>query len=357
MGLPLSVAFGIMPFPFPLTVPVPLYLAPMAGVSESPFRRLCRRYGADVVVTEFLSAEGIRRENEATISKLRFGPDERPIGVQIFGAEPDAMGEAAAFVADVFAPEFIDINFGCPVKKVVRRNGGSGCLRDLDLVQSVIRAVVRSTSLPVTVKIRSGWNEEMRDPVTIALRCQDAGARALALHARTRTQMYTGSARWEEIAAVADALEIPVIGNGDIKTAEDAVRLHRQTGCDAVMIGRGSFGQPWIFDQTRALLEGRAKPPAPPVEERFAIALDHARMADEYEADPRGAAIEFRKHLGWYVKGLPGSAELRKSLHAVTSLAEVEGIFGDYLANRERYLDAAGTTTVNSAEDLATAGA
>src|SRR6478672_11588125 len=227
-------------FPFPLPVDVPLYLAPMAGVSESPFRRLCRRFGADVVVTEFLSAEGIRRENQATISKLRFGDDERPIGVQIFGADATAMGEAAAFVTDVFQPEFIDINFGCPVKKVVRRNGGSGCLRDLGLVQDVIRAVVRSTHLPVTVKIRSGWSEEMRDPVTIGLRCQDAGARVLTLHPRTRSQMYSGSARWEEIAAVVDALEIPVLGNGDIKTAEDAVRLQRQTGCAAVMIARGA---------------------------------------------------------------------------------------------------------------------
>src|SRR3954462_6479594 len=166
-------------FPFSVDHEVPLYLAPMAGVSESPFRRLCRRLGADVVATEFLRAEGIRRENEATIAKLRFGPDERPIGVQIFGADPVAMGEAAAFVTDVFAPEFIDINFGCPVKKVVKRNGGSGCLKDLNLVQGVIRAVSRSTLLPVTCKIRSGWNEEMRDPVDIALRCEDAGARAI----------------------------------------------------------------------------------------------------------------------------------------------------------------------------------
>ena len=210
-------------FPFPIGAAVPLYLAPMAGVSESPFRRLCRRFGADVVVTEFLSAEGIRRENEATISKLRFGPDERPIGVQIFGADPVAMGEAAAFVTDIFAPEFIDINFGCPVKKVVKRNGGSGCLKDLDLVQTVIRAVAKSTSLPVTCKIRSGWNEEMRDPVSIALRCQDAGVRAIALHPRTRTQMYSGRARWEEIAAVVQALDIPVLGNGDIKTPHDAI--------------------------------------------------------------------------------------------------------------------------------------
>jgi tRNA-dihydrouridine synthase B len=339
-------------FPFSIAADVPLYLAPMAGVSESPFRRLCRRFGADVVVTEFLSAEGIRRENEATISKLRFGPDERPIGVQIFGADPAAMGEAAAFVTDVFAPEFIDINFGCPVKKVVKRNGGSGCLKDLDLVQTVIRSVAKSTSLPVTCKIRSGWNEEMRDPVAIALRCQDAGVRAIALHPRTRTQMYSGSARWEEIAAVVQALDIPVLGNGDIKTPHDAMRLWRQTGCAGIMIARGSFGQPWIFDQTRDLLEGRLMRPAPSIEDRFAIALDHARMANDYEPDRRGAAIEFRKHLGWYVKGLPGSAELRKKLHAVTSLGEVEGIFADYLERRDEYMAAADGT---DAEPLETA--
>src|SRR5215208_644247 len=279
-----------MRFPFDLQTDVPLYLAPMAGVSESPFRRLCRRFGADVVVTEFLSAEGIRRENEATIHKLSFGPGERPIGVQIFGADPVAMGEAARFVSDVFQPEFIDINFGCHVMKVVRRNGGSGCLRDLDIVQQVIRAVVAATHLPVTCKIRSGWNEEMREPVQIALRCQDAGVKVLTLHPRTRTQMYTGAARWEEIAAVVDALEIPVLGNGDIKTAEDAVRMWRETGCAGIMIARGAFGQPWIFNQTRDLMEGRPMRPAPPVEEKFAIALDHGRMVQEYEADPKGAA-------------------------------------------------------------------
>lgn len=325
-------------FPFPVDAQVPLYLAPMAGVSESPFRRLCRRFGADVVVTEFLSAEGIRRENPATVSKLRFGPDERPIGVQIFGAEADAMAEAAAFVTDVFQPEFIDINFGCPVKKVVKRNGGSGCLKDLNLVDEIIRAVSKATHLPVTVKTRSGWNEETRDPVGIALRVQDAGARAFTLHARTRTQMYSGNARWEEIAAVVEALDVPVLGNGDIKTPQDAIRMHRMTNCAGIMIGRGAFGQPWIFDQTRDLLDGKPMRPDPTVDERFAIALDHARMANDYEPDRKGAALEFRKHLGWYCKGLPGSAELRKKLHAVTSLDEVEGIFAEYLATREQYL-------------------
>src|SRR5919107_1049768 len=298
-----------MRFPYPVDHEIPVILAPMAGVSESPFRRLCRKHGAD----------------------------ERTIGVQIFGADPEAMGDAARLVTDVFQPDFIDINFGCPVKKVVKRNGGSGCLKDLDLVQRIIRAVVASTHLPVTVKTRSGWSEEMRDPVAIALRCQDAGARALTLHPRTRAQMYSGSARWDEIAAVVQALEIPVIGNGDIKTAEDVVRMHRETGCDAVMIARGSFGQPWIFTRARAMLNGLAVPPEPSVAERFAIALDHARMAQDYEPDRRGAAIEFRKHLGWYVKGLPGSAEIRRRLHAVDSLDEVEGIFADYLAGRGEF--------------------
>ncbi|MGQ0640112.1 MAG: tRNA dihydrouridine synthase DusB [Gemmatimonadaceae bacterium] len=346
-----------MPLPYGLlsTSATPVILAPMAGVSESPFRRLCRRFGADVVVTEFLSAEGIRRENPGTIAKLRFGGDERPIGVQIFGAEADAMRDAASLVTDVFQPEFIDINFGCPVKKVVRRNGGSGCLKDLDLVQRVIRAVISGTHLPVTVKIRSGWSEETRDPVAIALRCQDAGARALALHPRTRTQMYTGAARWEEIAAVVDALDIPVIGNGDIKTADDAVRMWRETRCAAVMIARGSFGQPWIFRETSALIAGVAPPPAPSVEERFAIAWDHARMAEAYEADPRGAAIEFRKHLGWYVKGLPGSAKLRQRLHQVTALGEVAAIFSDYLAHRERYADERPVSEEPDAAELACA--
>ena len=351
-----AVSFTDMPFPYPVAHDVPLFLAPMAGVSESPFRRLCRRHGADVVVTEFLSAEGIRRENQATISKLRFGADERTIGVQIFGADPDAMREAAALVTDVFQPEYIDINFGCPVKKVVRRNGGSGCLRDLDLVQSVIRAVIAGTHLPVTVKIRSGWSEEMRDPVKIARACQAAGAAVVALHPRTRTQMYTGAANWDEIARVKEAVEIPVIGNGDIKSAADAFRMRQQTGCDGVMIARGSFGQPWIFDQARALLEGREMPAAPGVEERFAIALQHAKMVQAYEADPQGAAIEFRKHLGWYVKGLPSSADLRKRLHQVNSFDEVEGIFDDYLRNRERWLadradGGVGDATVEGATD------
>ena len=195
----------------------------------------------------------------------------------------------------------------------------------------------KATPLPVTCKIRSGWSEEMRDPVGIALRCQDAGARVLALHARTRTQMYTGQANWDEIAKVAEALDIPVLGNGDIKTAADAKRMLDHTRADGIMLGRGSYGQPWVFKQARALFEGQPVPETPGVHERFEIALDHARLVQGYEVDAIGAALEFRKHLGWYVKGLPNSADLRKLLHQVRDFSEVEEIFSNYLLHYEEY--------------------
>jgi nifR3 family TIM-barrel protein len=309
---------------------VPLYLAPQAGVSESPFRRLCRGFGADVVVSEFVSSEGIRRNDRRTHEYLRFHDDERPIGIQIFGADPDGMAEAAALVEEVYAPDFLDINFGCPVKKVVSRNGGSGCLRDLDLVERIIRAVGRAISIPLTVKIRSGWSEEMRNPVEIALRCQDAGARALTLHARTRTQMYSGTARWEEIAAVVDALDIPVIGNGDVWSGQDALRMREQTGCAGIMIARGSHGAPWVFRQARAALDGAPIPADPEVAERFEIVREHARLAIAFEREEEKAMIEFRKHLGWYTKGLPNGRVLRQELFEVRSLAEVDILLGRY---------------------------
>lgn len=311
---------------------VPLYLAPQAGVSESPFRRLCRRFGADVVVSEFVSAEGIRRRNVRTLEYLRFEDAERPIGVQIFGADAGAMAEAAALVTDVFRPDFIDINFGCPVKKIVKRNGGSGCLRDLPLVGSIIRAVAGATTLPVTVKIRSGWDEGTRDAVRIGRICEQAGARALTLHPRTRTQMYSGAADWSEIAAVVDALDIPVIGNGDIRTGEDALRMRRETGCAGVMIARASHGRPWIFAQARAALAGEPVPGDPDPLERFRIVLEHARNAIAYEADEARAMLEFRKHLGWYTRGLPDGRRLRQELFGVTFLAEAEELLGRYLA-------------------------
>jgi nifR3 family TIM-barrel protein len=309
----------------------PLFLAPQAGVSESPFRRLCRRFGADVVVTEFVSAAGIVRGTPRSRDYLRFDEAERPIGVQIFGAEPSMMADAAALVADVYGPDFIDINFGCPVKKVVRRNGGSGCLRDLDLVERIIRAVDDATPLHTTVKIRSGFDEPSRDPVGIGRRCQDAGAAALCIHPRTRTDMYSGHARWSEIRELVDALEIPVIGNGDVSTGEDARRMKDETGCAGIMIARGSHGDPWIFAQARAALEGSPVPGDPSVEERFGIALEHARNAITFERNPARAIIDFRKHLGWYTKGLPDGRQLRTELFQTETLQEVETLLEGYL--------------------------
>jgi nifR3 family TIM-barrel protein len=311
---------------------VPLLLAPMAGVSEAPFRQLCRRMGADVVLSEFLSSEAIRRRIRKTLEGADFEECERPIGIQIYGADPAAMAEATALITEHYQPEFVDINFGCPVKKVVQRNGGSGCLRDLDLVDRIIRACVAATHLPVTVKTRSGWNDELRDPVGIALRMQEAGARAFTLHARTRTQMFSGRADWDEIARVVQALDIPVIGNGDIQTADDVVHMVRHTGCAAVMVGRGSFGNPWLFRDARAMLAGEPRPPAPDAAERFSVALEHARLALRLQGDSRKTVIEFRKHFGWYTKGLHGASELRHRLFQVETMAAAETIFSEYLA-------------------------
>jgi nifR3 family TIM-barrel protein len=321
-----------MRLPYHSGANIPLILAPMAGVSEAPFRQVCRSMGADVVVSEFLSSEAIRRRIRNTLEGAEFEEQERPIGIQIYGADPRAMAEATGLITEHYRPEFIDINFGCPVKKVVQRNGGSGCLRDMALVEQIIRSCVAATHLPVTVKTRSGWNDDTRDPVGIALRMQDAGATAFTLHARTRTQMFTGKANWDEIARVVDALEIPVIGNGDIQTPEDVVRMVAHTGCAGVMIGRGSFGNPWLFREARALLVGEAKPEAPTPAERFAVALDHARLALRLQGDTRKTVMEFRKHFGWYTKGMHHASDLRARLFQVESMLEAEAIFGEYLS-------------------------
>jgi nifR3 family TIM-barrel protein len=320
-----------MKLPYPSPHPFALILAPMAGVSEAPFRQICRTHGADVVMSEFLSSEAIRRRITATLEGAEFEECERPIGIQIYGSDPAAMAEAAGLITEHYRPEFIDINFGCPVKKVVQRNGGSGCLRDLPLVTRIIQAVVAATHLPVTVKTRSGWSDDGRDPVGIALRMQDAGARAFTLHPRTRTQMFAGRADWDEIARVVEALDVPVIGNGDIQSADDVVRMRDHTGCAGVMVGRGSFGNPWLFRDARALLDGGLRPPAPAPEDRFRTALDHARLALRLQGDTRRTMVEFRKHFGWYTRGLPHATDLRQRLFQVESIAEAEEIFVRYL--------------------------
>ena len=312
----------------------PLFLAPQAGVSEAPFRRLCREYGADVVVSEFVSADGLCRGNQKTHRYLWFHDDERPIGVQIFGSDPTMMAEAAALVTEAYRPDFVDINFGCPVKKVVKRNGGSGCLRDLGLVGQITRAVVDATPLPVTVKTRSGFDENSRDPLGIGMRIQDAGARMITLHPRTRADMYGGSARWKEIRDLVRVMEIPVVGNGDVRTGEDASRMREETGCHGIMMARGTHGAPWLFSQARAALDGIAIPPSPDVPERFRVCLRHARNAIEYGGEPRRAAVEFRKHLGWYTRGIPGGKRLRQELFQVTTLQEMEDILHGYLSAR-----------------------
>jgi nifR3 family TIM-barrel protein len=316
----------------------PLLLAPQAGVSESPYRRLCRRFGADVVSTEFVSADGIMQGNQQTRDHLRFDEAERPVGIQIFGSDVKTMGEASALVTDLFGPDFIDINFGCPVKKIVKKNGGSGCLRDMDLVERIIKSVVANTELPVTTKIRSGYDEPSRDPVAIGLRCQDAGSRMVTLHPRTRTDMYSGEARWDEIASLVVALDVPVVGNGDIKEGEDAGRMKEQTNCAGVMIARGSHGYPWIFREARAVLDGLPIPAEPDVEERFNICLEHIRNGIQFGHDADRTLIDFRKHLGWYTKGLPGGKALRMELFQVTALKQVETLLHGYL---ERHLEGA----------------
>ena len=237
--------------------PAPLYLAPMAGVTDSIFRRLCREFGADVVVTEFVSAEGIFRKNERTLEYLEFAEDERPVGVQLFGADPAHLAEAARMVLEWKQPDFLDLNFGCPVNKVVSRNGGSALLRDCPLLEKVARAVVQAVApCPVTAKIRIGWDRGSINAETTARIIEDSGVQAIAVHGRTKDQGYSGAADWEVIAQVASAVKIPVIGNGDLGGAHDVAR-HSGTGVRGFMFGRAAMSSPWIFREDPPLAGDR----------------------------------------------------------------------------------------------------
>jgi len=307
--------------------------APLAGVSSRPYRLLAIRGGAAVTYTEMISSEGLIRYQESTLELLRFGPNERPLGIQIFGGNPSVMGRAARITADEFAPDFIDLNFGCPVRKVVGRNGGAAVLKDLALTEEIIRAVVAAVGeTPVTVKIRTGWDTSRPVFEKVGLIAEEAGCRGITLHARSRSCGFAGKADWSAIKRLKEAVSIPVIGNGDIRTPEDAARMIRETGCDGVMIGRASMGNPTIFRQVEQYLSGQV-PELPTTNDKIDLALEHTRLMVE-QFGPRNGIIKMRKFLGWYVKGLDDASRLRRRLFQVETIEEIEAVLGTYYSTR-----------------------
>ena len=319
----------------------PLYLAPMAGVSDKIFRQLCKARGGDVLVTEFVSAEGVFRRNERTRRYLDFDEIERPLGVQLFGGNAEHMAEAARQVIDWVAPDFIDLNFGCPVNKVVAKNGGSALLKDCPTLGKVAAAVVRAAvPVSVTAKIRIGWDDNSINAVSVARQLESLGVQALAVHGRTRAQGYSGVADWEVIAQVADAVSIPVIGNGDLFNAADVARRKAETGIAGVMIGRAAMNSPWIFSQTKHYLAtGELLPPPNPAE-NWALIERHCQLAVEEcrQNGPSAANAEdlamrsMRSRLMAYSKGMPAGKLLREKFQHVSSLAEVAEIARLHLA-------------------------
>lgn len=306
----------------------PLYLAPMAGVTDVVFRQICKELGADVMVTEFVSAEGILQRDDRTRKYTEFHDSQRPVGVQLFGSDGERMGEAAKKIIDWKRPDFIDINFGCPVNKVVANNGGSSLLKDCPLLASVASGVAKAVGdqVPVTAKIRTGWDDKTVNAVEVAKILVDCGMQAIAVHGRTRAQGYTGEANWEVIDAVARAVSVPVIGNGDISNGADLQRRKRETAVSGVMIGRAAMQNPWVFREAKHFLStGESLAPVP-VEERWELVLRHCRLVVEggKNGDERQTLIGMRSRLMAYCKGFPGAKELRQRLCQVTSVTEVE---------------------------------
>lgn len=300
----------------------PVILAPMAGVTDLPFRLLCKEQGAGLLCMEMVSAKAIYYNNKNTEALMEIREEERPVSLQLFGSDADIMAEMAKRIEE--RPfDILDINMGCPVPKVVNNGEGSALMRDPKLAGAIIRSVVRASGKPVTVKIRKGFDREHVNAVEIAKRAEEAGAAAVAVHGRTREQLYSGTADWEIIAKVKEAVKIPVIGNGDVNDAGSAARLLAKTGCDGVMVGRAARGNPWIFREIAAYLENGEKKTPPAAEEKCACILRHAALMREYKGEYT-AVREMRKHVSWYTFGYPNSAKLRGKINTIESMEELE---------------------------------
>jgi nifR3 family TIM-barrel protein len=311
----------------------PIVLAPMSGVTNRTLRALYKPFGFGLTVTEFVSSNALQYQNERTMDMIDQHGVERPVSTQLWGNDPDIMARAAALVRECGA-DIVDINFGCPAPKVTKTEGGSACLRDVDRCEAIMRAVVAAVDCPVTMKMRLGWSETDLVYVEVAKRAEDAGVKAVTLHARTAKQFYKGAADWSHIAALKRAIAIPVIGNGDLSDARDAFAKMRASGVDGVMLGRATLGNPWLVAQLRALMEGREPEAIPDAPERLRFAVRHYHaMVDEW-GEAR-AVPQMRKHLGYYLKGFPGASALRERLMRTETAAETLRIVAETIVMLE----------------------
>ena len=307
----------------PVSIPTPLILAPMAGVTDIAFRAICRELGAGYTLTEMVSAKALCYQDKKTIPLMELGPEEHPAGVQVFGSDPVCMEEAAAIIREVSRADVIDINMGCPVPKIANNGDGSGLLKDLDKACRVAEAVLRGAGeTPVTVKMRLGWDRGSIVCLELAKALEELGVAAVTLHGRTKVQMYGGTANWDYIREMKQALSIPVIANGDVFSGRDAARILKYTGADGVMIARGCFGNPWIFQQAKAALEGKEIPPLPPLAQRCDTAVRQFELAAQYKSE-RIACLEARKHYAWYLKGVPHAGYWKGEISKITTLEDV----------------------------------